>query len=137
MKQEDIFLIEVLKAFIHEKKLSDIPALSMKKLYETAVKHNVAGIIFYMLRHLMEDQKDSDIYQALKKQYIITIYNSAVKEREVEIFAEKLEQTHIPYAFFKGEELRKLYPVSELRTMGDVDILIREENMNLDRKSVV
>lgn len=131
MEQEDIFLIEVLKAFIHEKKLSDIPALSMKKLYETAVKHNVAGIIFYMLRHLMEDQKDSDIYQALKKQYIITIYNSAVKEREVEIFAEKLEQTHIPYAFFKGEELRKLYPVSELRTMGDVDILIREENMNL------
>ena len=40
-----------------------------------------------------------------------------------------MEEEKIPYAFFKGYELRELYPVPELRTMGDVDVLVRDEDL--------
>lgn len=126
---ETYFLIEILKHFIHREKISSLPDISLEKLFEISEKHNVTGIVFYMIAPLLEEQKQTSIYQRFSERNIITVYNSVMKEKEVELFAEKLEQAHITYAFFKGLEIRALYPVPDLRTMGDADILVREEDM--------
>lgn len=129
MLTEELFLIEILKAFIHKDKLQTLPNLSLKNLFDLSVKHNVAGIVYDMIAPLMEDQKNSAIYQQFQQQNIVTVYNSAIRESEMSAFSEKLEQAHIPYVFFKGAEIKKLYPQPDLRTMGDVDVLVHEESM--------
>ena len=58
-----------------------------------------------------------------------TVYRSVLLEEEVKAFAARMEEAQVPYAFFKGCELRDLYPTPELRTMGDVDVLVRDEDM--------
>ena len=115
---ETYFLIEILKHFIHREKISSLPDISLEKLFEISEKHNVTGIVFYMIAPLLGEQKQTSIYQRFSERNIITVYNPVMKEKEVELFAEKLEQAHITYAFFKGLEIRALYPVPDLRTMG-------------------
>lgn len=129
MQKEIYFLIEILKLFIHQEKISSLSDISLENLFEISEKHNVTGIVFYMIAPLLEDQKQTPIYQRFRERNIITVYNSAMKEKEVALFTEQLEQAHITYAFFKGLEIRALYPVPDLRTMGDADILVHEEDM--------
>ena len=40
-----------------------------------------------------------------------------------------MEEENTRSSVFKGYELRELYPVPELRTMGDVDVLVRDEDL--------
>ena len=58
-----------------------------------------------------------------------TVFRSVLLKEEVKLFSARMEEEKIPYAFFKGYELRELYPVPELRTMGDVDVLVRDEDL--------
>ena len=129
MKKEDTFLIEILKTFINEQKLPDLPEVSLESLAKRASKHNVSGIVYHMLSLFLDQNPDSAVSRLLKDQYIATVYNSVFKENEVNLFAEKMEEAHISYAFFKGAEIQKIYPVPELRTMGDADVLVAGEDI--------
>ena len=102
MQKEIYFLIEILKLFIHQEKISSLSDISLENLFEISEKHNVTGIVFYMIAPLLEDQKQTPIYQRFRERNIITVYNSAMKEKEVALFTEQLEQAHITYAFFKA-----------------------------------
>lgn len=129
MKKEDTFLIQILKAFVNEQKLPDLPEISLESLAKCASKHNVFGIVYYMLSTFLNQTSDSAISRFLREQYISTIYSSVFKENEVKLFTEKMEEAHISYAFFKGVEIQKIYPIPELRTMGDADVLVAEDDI--------
>ena len=45
------------KKVIYEKKFSAILELSIKKISEATVKHNLAAIVFYMIAPLIKDKK--------------------------------------------------------------------------------
>ena len=45
-----------------------------------------------------------------------------------EIMSQKLSKSKIPHMPVKGWYLRNLYPVPELRTFGDIDILINKQD---------
>ena len=44
------------------------------------------------------------------------------------MIADEFEKSGIPYLPFKGEPIRKYYPNPELRTMGDIDVLIQTKD---------
>lgn len=129
MVKEDEFLIDILQLYIQGQKLTELPEISVENLLESAEKQNVAGIVSYMVAPLLNTADNGAVLQKLKDRYIVTVYQSTIKDAEAALLAEKLEQAQIPYAFFKGMEIRTLYPDPELRTMGDVDLFVEESNM--------
>ena len=49
MKREDQILVEILAGFVNGRSVRCLPDVSLEALYETAQKHNVAGIAAAML----------------------------------------------------------------------------------------
>ena len=49
MKREDQILVEILADFVNGRSVRCLPDVSLEALYETAQKHNVAGIAAAML----------------------------------------------------------------------------------------
>lgn len=102
----------------------------LDQLLYVAQIHSLGPVVYYMLKgqreNLMEQKPDQVAY--MKKVYHSAIYVSLAQEASMTEMQEAFFQANIPLVFFKGAQLRKLYPVPELRTMGDMDCLIRQED---------
>lgn len=92
--------------------------------------HSLGPAVYYMLKGQREklSAQKPDQMARMKKAYHSAIYVSLTQETSMEEIQETFFRAEIPLAFFKGAQLRKLYPVPELRTMGDLDCLIRQED---------
>lgn len=129
MTREDQILIQILATFTNGRSIGVLQDISLEALYQAAQKHNVGGIVSSMLQPVLKTRAEDPAARKFREIYMATIFRSVQLEEEVKMFADRMEQAGIPYAFFKGYELRELYPDPELRTMGDVDVLVRDEDM--------
>lgn len=123
------YLLYLLKTFIsQEEEVLPPPAgVSLKELYESGQKHNVAAMLYGVLRQAgLENEALSEFREAM----VGAVYWSTVMDSMVSDVAGQLETAGIPYTVLKGYRLKEIYPVPELRTMGDVDFLIREADRN-------
>ena len=59
---------------------------------------------------------------------LLQIRNSDQIDMYVKKVIKAFEQEDIDHIFLKGYEIKHCYPVTELRSMSDVDILIRKED---------
>ena len=92
--------------------------------------HSLEPVVYYMLREqrkqLMEQKPE--LFQHMQRAYHSAVYMSVTQEASRAEIEEAFQNAGIQLVFFKGAQLRQLYPVPELRTMGDMDCLICPEN---------
>ncbi len=99
------------------------------KLYNFAVRHQIMSLIYcggaYNPEFISNDIDGNLRYS--------TLYTTVAGEKQFyeaeKVFA-AFEENGIDYMKLKGVKLRDLYPRSEMRIMGDTDILIRKEQMD-------
>jgi hypothetical protein len=109
-----------------------IPALSRKdwsRLMELAQRHDILALLYPAVAGLPAGTVPADRLVPWRH---LTLQTGM---REARRFHEALDITHafaghaLPCVAFKGVSLRSLYPQPDLRTMGDIDLLIRPENL--------
>lgn len=120
-------VLEILSAFIHKRK----PLLSGNvhegKVFYFFYIQGILPVLAYM-------DKKWDIIkdEATKKKLVEFYYQSiAVNLNKADMFdliSQKLSENKIPHMPVKGWYVRTLYPVPELRTFGDIDILINKQD---------
>ena len=120
-------VLEILSAFIHNRK----PCLNQdtqedKLFYFFYVQHTLP-ILAYMDKKwdIINDQK---IKKDLVDCYYQTIAVNFNKINMFEAISQMLSENKIPHMPVKGWYIRTLYPVPELRTFGDIDILINKHD---------
>ncbi len=124
---EKNIVLEILSAFIHNRK----PYLNCDvheiKVFYTFYFQNILPVLAYMDKKwdIISDEK---LKQKLTDCYYQTVAESFKKVAMFEIISQKLSENNIPHMPVKGWYLRTLYPVPELRTFGDIDILIRKQD---------
>ena len=99
------------------------------KLYNFAVGHQIMSLIYYGGAHNPEFISN-DIDGNLRYSTLYTTVAGEKQFYEAEKVFAAFEENGIDYMKLKGVKLRDLYPRSEMRVMGDADILIREEQMD-------
>lgn len=110
MTKEQILFIQILNDFINGEK-SNIPDdIDLGKFQYYGKLHEVSGIIYYQTR-----------MKCFHSAFLYSVY--AYKNRQ-EIINELTEQFKFPCFCVKGMEIAELYPVPELRTMGDCDLVV-------------
>lgn len=127
MTDEKLFLLDVLKAFIHEEKLNFDKKLDWPKLMQLSTIHSVAGILEYMAIQ-NPCQRTAPVLDYLKKQCYANIAMFAQRTEKANRMVAKLNGAGIDHVLLKGYVVRNYYPVPELRTYGDIDILIKPED---------
>ena len=98
--------------------------VNWKQLYEIAYKQDIAGYLYPGTESLSVPEDVSKIFQTA---YHRSVRKEAIVHLEVTALMEEFDRQGIDYLPMKGWQMKKLYPSPELRTMTDVDILIRPE----------
>ena len=101
---------------------------NLVKLYNLAHEHDLAHIVADVLfkKKLMPDYEIKDIYRANLMMSLVRYQNLSI---ELEKICTLLEENQIPHIPLKGAVIRKYYPEPWLRTSGDIDILIKPEDL--------
>lgn len=74
------------------------------------------------------EQVPQNVAKTLEKACIQAVYQDAQMEYCRQKLEAKLKEEKIPYVFLKGAVLKYDYPDPSLRTMCDMDVLVRTEN---------
>lgn len=127
MTNEKMFLLDVLKSFIQEEKLNFDTELDWNELMRLAQIHSVTGILGYMAMQ-SPCERTAQIADMLKKQCFANIAVFAQRTKKADELIAKLNDAGIDHMLFKGYVVRNYYPMPELRSYGDVDILIKPED---------
>ncbi|MBR5500017.1 MAG: nucleotidyltransferase family protein [Clostridia bacterium] len=126
-------LIDILSAQLNQVALSPevrarlTPEL-LSKLYRIAKRHDLAHVVGAVV---MENGVEipSDLTAKFKKTDMLAVYRCAQQKQALEEIAAQFEMARIPYVPLKGAVLKSFYPTETMRTSCDVDILVRQEDL--------
>ena len=127
MDHESEYLLHLLGAWIREEESAIRPDADWYKLFRLAHIHSVPGILGNMVMNwgLCADEKHD---AAAREICMSTIAGFAHRGALADLFLENLAENGIDHIVMKGYVLKDYYPVPELRTYGDIDIVIRPED---------
>ena len=130
MEKYEVYLIKAMECAI-----KDIPLpppqekIDMALFYKKAVEHKLENLIFKGVNENIDWFYNSDEIFKKWKQLVIFSSISLIKlDAIVNSILDKFEDEKIDALILKGAVIKKLYPKMELRTMGDTDMIVKEED---------
>lgn len=89
-----------------------------------AVSQSTVNMLYYGLKNSETQSAEADSIFALVYQNILI---DEAQKREIAKISDAFQKNGIDYALLKGSRLKYLYPSTDMRSMGDADILIKTE----------
>lgn len=86
--------------------------------------HNTINMLYYGLKNSETQSAEADSIFALVYQNILI---DEAQKREIAKISDAFQKNGIDFALLKGSRLKYLYPSTDMRSMGDADILIKTE----------
>lgn len=131
MKQEVQYLLEIIKYIVNRKQGEImVPAKDMdwERLIQLAKEHSILNCVYYGVDALAQEHKPDEakcdiLYKALVNS-VVRNYNQI--EGVKELF-EAFEEEGIYALAVKGICTKQHYPQTDMRTMGDIDILYQPQ----------
>lgn len=120
-------ILILLKSFISNEPPVLPGDLNYSELYSIAKDQHIDGILGFVLSNnkLVADELTAN---NLFNSYISSITVNTNQTHQFQELAKHLIQNQIDIVVFKGYALRNIYPVPELRSFSDVDVLIKEHD---------
>ena len=131
---EQQYFIELMTAFIQKKSAPTVDNIDWVSLCKLAQKQSLTGVLAYMVKQLDQNyQPQNEVKERLEKDYYATIINSTIQDYELKQVWAALNSKKIIHVPMKGYVLKTYWPVADLRTMGDIDYLVHEEDCEKSR----
>lgn len=129
---QDIF-IKILRSELTETELDDsvkeqLTPNVVSALYSLAVCHDLAHIVASSL-HKCGLKSEDAVYSEFNQKAIMSVYRNEQMKYVYAQISDTFDQASIPYIPLKGSVIRPYYPQESMRTSCDIDILVKEENL--------
>lgn len=106
-------------------------SLDWNYIFNKSIEQNIAGLLFCGVSKLDKKYLPKQvIFNNWKNAMLSTIGIMSKKNAEFISMSNILKENGIDIIGLKGCIVKNCYPVPELRTMGDFDILVKEENIS-------
>ncbi len=106
----------------------DFERISADYLTKMCLIHNNVAVIYSSLQKC--DNVPKELLDNYKKGFMTQVMARSKNRAIFEVVTNKLFDNNISFVVIKGVSISKLYPSDELRSMGDIDLLIRPEDKN-------
>lgn len=127
MEPEYEYLLHLLGAYLREEPPRERDDVNWIRLVQLSQIHCVTGILGYMSM-TYPICPDGELKGHLRSACLNTMGLFARRAALADAFSGMLAESGIDHILMKGYILRGYYPVPELRTYGDIDIVIRPED---------
>lgn len=121
------FFIKCTRAFFEGEKTTVPSDVSLDELYKISKAQNLASVVFSVIKD-DENAKQSKAYKMLEDCFYDSIARYDFQSAIINEIRSLLKSEKIRHVFFKGAVIKEYYPVPELRSMGDIDVLIGESD---------
>lgn len=126
---------ELCKTELPKNLCDDLDASAIKDILSLAKSHDLAHIVSSALEKANLLPKD-ELGEKAKKQKMLAMYRYLGFNREIPSIKQTLEDAKIPFILLKGSIIRKYYPEPWMRTSSDIDVLVREEDVEKAREII-
>lgn len=117
------YLISLLKSFCHQTIPEKRENVNWEKMAQLSIMHSVQGILSYMvISYNLSD--DLEFLKTMRYWCKKNIALYAGKNQAMQLLVKELEGAKIEHIVFKGYVIKDFYPIPELRSYGDIDIVI-------------
>ncbi len=112
-----------------------VTAADLPTLYDMASRHDMAHLLCSALDKSGQmpetglSEETDETAKNLKKQKSLSVFRAENIGFECEQLAKVLEDGGIDFVLLKGAVIRPLYPASWMRTSCDIDVLVREQDL--------
>lgn len=118
-------LINLIKCGINDAEIKSLDnSVNLELLCIMSKTHSLINIIYEPLvkANILKDE----IKEKLTKYYNAGIANDSLQMYYLDLITDSFEKNKIPHCVMKGPILKKLYPKSDFRQSGDIDIYVPE-----------
>jgi len=135
LPESDQWLLVLLRSYVHDSE-AHVPGepshTFWEPLLQSAVRHHIVPVLYeILLNNPIAGFCPAPLFQQLKSGFLQNGKRNAVRFHLFDRLLSDLNRHHIPVILLKGVYFAEyLYDHIGLRTMDDVDILVREEDLN-------
>ena len=132
MNKNRKFLLELLNCSIRKKKpsIENYKKINWDYIIAESKAHEIYPLIYPVIKEMESSHNlNKELKESWKRTTITTAIYFANQIPQLSRVFSKLNEEGIPVIALKGLILRYLYPTPDLRTMGDADILVHEEDL--------
>lgn len=107
----------------------------LKDLYRLSKFHDLAHLVGNAL--IQKDLiRNAEIRQRFEKQVMTAVYRYERTNYELQRLCDTLNEAKIPFIPLKGSVIRNCYPEPWMRTSCDIDILVREQDLETAAQAI-
>lgn len=122
-------LLKILSNAIRDQSIDDLSLSTNEwvEIFEEAKEHQIHNLIFQTVSNLDSFKVNKTLKDSLKKSIIFSAISVKSRLMIMPQILSALQQANIPIMILKGLYIRGLYPLPELRSMGDVDLFTKKQ----------
>lgn len=132
MNNNKRMLAMLLNCSIRDKKFNEIEwhDINWSYIISESQQHGIYPLLYPVIKDLnSSDDMYNDLKEKWKKNTLKSAIHHARQITQIGKVLEEFNRSNIPVIALKGLILRTLYPKPDLRTMGDADILVHQEDL--------
>lgn len=139
LEKEKKFLYELIKAAVNEDFYpnDNIDEIDFNYIYNVGKKNRINNILYYGL--LKCDKKKLEKIENIEKfknDCIMHGIKEKIQENDINLIIDEFNRKNIDILFFKGYIIKNIYPKTDMRVMGDIDFLVRIEDIDRAQKTL-
>ena len=126
MNVEQKGLITLIKSALNNEVQKLPENFSLEGVVDVAREHQISPIIYYGALNCGIDKNSEAMKKLFENSFPLVIIDEQQRQA-LDALCQAFEANEIEYMPLKGSVLKSLYPWTEMRAMGDIDILIKTE----------
>ena len=135
MDHEQAFFFQVLQDYLHGSVTAKPQEAELSKVFTWAEKHKLSAIFFIQCEHFLKP--DTSGFQRLHRSFGAAVAQYVARQQAGAKFRTAMDAASLPYLPIKGPWVGEAYPHPQLRTMSDLDFLVRAEDAEQIRNSLI
>ena len=134
MTREQQFFLQVLRDYLNGAETVPTEELDLAQVCRLADHHEVGGIFFVQCASQL---RDPALQKRLRIEFGGAVSHASNLDADYAALSAALEAERIPFIPIKGILIAPFYPHPELRTMGDIDLLVHAEDAERIRDALL
>lgn len=122
-------LLAVVRAALHGTDAPDASAFADFSAVCSLARRNAVQSMTYLVLRDQKDALPAEDFTRLSKSFQAAVLQETAQRMFLQTLREKFGAAGIDFMLLKGTHVKTLYPASEMRLMVDIDVLVREPDV--------
>ncbi|MBE6740830.1 MAG: hypothetical protein E7570_00850 [Ruminococcaceae bacterium] len=128
------YFVHLLKSALKNEQPVEKPdEVEWQKVFEIGLMQNAANLVWFSIEKL-NNKPEGELYAQWQEVYAKAASKCFKQMMESEFLADEFTKRGYDILFLKGSKIREYYPSPDMRTMTDIDLLVKSEEREPVRK---